>query len=79
MSLLLLLLFLLGLVLCLSARRRRIRAGFGGGRTISRDDVRLASRRYNTATLPSRASPSALLEVTICGFKSLRQTDTRLS
>jgi CRISPR-associated exonuclease Cas4 len=54
MSLLLLLLFLLGLLLFVSAWRRRARAGFGGGRTISRDNVRLASRRYGLSGRPDR-------------------------
>jgi len=40
------LLFLLGLLLFLSARRRRGRAGFGHGQTVSRDDVLLVSPRY---------------------------------
>ena len=52
MSLLLLLLFLLGLLLFLSARRAR--AGFGHGRTVSRDDMLLVSPRYGLSGRPDR-------------------------
>ena len=54
MSILLLFVFLLGLALFLGAWRRRARAGFGRGRTVSRDDVLLVSHRYRLAGRPDR-------------------------
>jgi CRISPR-associated exonuclease Cas4 len=51
---LLLIMFGLGLVLCLRALSRRVRAGVGRGRVISRDDVLLVSRRYGLTGRPDR-------------------------
>jgi CRISPR-associated exonuclease Cas4 len=54
MTILLFFLFLLGLALFLGAWRRRARAGFGRGQTVSRDDVLLVSHRYRLAGRPDR-------------------------
>jgi CRISPR-associated exonuclease Cas4 len=50
----LLFLFLLGLALCIGAWFQRARAGFGRGKAVSQDDVRLVSPRYGLSGRPDR-------------------------